>query len=258
MFFEKELLSFQLLDVFELKQENVDMWNRGRNFHALSFRFSADTCLITGDRRYPMHGFELTYVPAQLDYRRRSARDELIVVHFDITGSQTQEIESFVPQEPEKFASLFRQILDCWNQKDRGYRYRCSAILYEILAECCKQSPCPAAAPPSSGIRNSIDYIARNYRSSTLSIKEIAQCSFMSEVYFRKCFKKAYGISPQKYIIQLRLQDAATLITSGYYPLKEIAQLVGYRDYKYFSVEFKRVFGVSPSEYRFHYDTSRS
>lgn len=255
MFFEKELLSFQLLDVLELKQENVDMWNRGRNFHALSFRFSADTCLITEGKHYPMHGSELTYVPAKLDYRRKSARDELIVVHFDIASDQAQEIESFVPQEPERFASLFRRILACWNQKDRGYRYRCSAILYEILAECCRQSPCPATDPSSSKIRNSIDYIARNYRSSTLSIKEIARCSFMSEVYFRKRFKEAYGISPQKYIIQLRLQYAATLIASGYYSLKEIAQLVGYRDYKYFSVEFKRVFGVSPSEYRFHYDT---
>ena len=75
----------------------------------------------------------------------------------------------------------------------------------------------------------------------------------MSEVYFRKLFKKEYGISPQKYIIQLRIQNAVGLISTGYYSLKEIAYMSGYNDCKYFSVEFKKAMGVSPSEYLYNY-----
>ena len=92
----------------------------------------------------------------------------------------------------------------------------------------------------------------KNYKKSDLSIKEIADKSFMSEVYFRKLFKEEYGISPQKYIIDLRIQNAVGLISVGYYSLKEIAYMSGYNDYKYFSVEFKKIVGVSPSEYLYN------
>ena len=75
----------------------------------------------------------------------------------------------------------------------------------------------------------------------------------MSEVYFRKLFKAEFGISPQKYIIKLRMQNALGLISTGYYSLKEVAEMSGYHDYKYFSVEFKKMIGVSPSEYSYNY-----
>ena len=94
---------------------------------------------------------------------------------------------------------------------------------------------------------------AQNYKNSNLSIAEIADRSFMSEVYFRKLFKEEYGVSPQKYIIDLRIQNAVGLIATGYYSLKEIAYMSGYNNYKYFSSEFKKVKGVSPSEYIYNY-----
>ena len=82
----------------------------------------------------------------------------------------------------------------------------------------------------------------------------LAEQSFMSEVYFRKLFKSSYGISPQKYIIRLRIQHAKGLISIGYYSLKEIALMSGYTDYKYFSTEFKKQVGVSPSDYIYNYN----
>jgi two-component system response regulator YesN len=82
---------------------------------------------------------------------------------------------------------------------------------------------------------------------------EIAKQSFMSEVYFRKLFKAEYGITPQKQIIYLRMQNAVDLISTGYYSLKEVALLSGYNDYKHFSVEFKKIKGVSPSEYLYSF-----
>ena len=76
----------------------------------------------------------------------------------------------------------------------------------------------------------------------------------MTEVYFRKLFKQEYGVSPQKYIIDLRMQNAVGLIATGYYSLKDVAAMSGYNDYRYFSVEFKRKYGVSPSEYSYNYN----
>ena len=89
---------------------------------------------------------------------------------------------------------------------------------------------------------------------TTLTIADVAKRSFMSEVYFRKLFREEYGTSPQKYIVNLRIQNAAGLISTGYYSLKEVALMSGYNDYKYFSVEFKRIMGASPSEYFYNFE----
>ena len=251
MFFESEILSFNILDVFELNQKNINTFNTGRNFNAISFRFRADTCLETKKFEYYIKDNYVSYVPARLNYTRISNIDELIVIHFDTINYRTENIEFFESKEPEILAKLFRKILDCWNKKDIGYKYKCSAILYEIFAECYSQNFKPESL--NSKIQKSVDYILKNYKNSDLSIKEIADKSFISEVYFRRLFKEEYGISPQKYIINLRIQSAMGLISTGYYSLKEVSDMSGYTDYKYFSVEFKKIAGVSPSEYSYNF-----
>ena len=251
MFFENDLLSFSILDVLELKQKDVCMLNRGRNFNALSFRFRSDAVLITNTEKYSMKDHCVAYFPARLDYTRAATVDEMIVVHFDTINYTTKNIEYFIANDPDVLSKLFREILDAWNKKDIGYKYKCSAILCEIFAECYAQNY--VSKPQNSKIHNSVEYLLKNYKKSDLSIKEIADKSFMSEVYFRRLFKKEYGVSPQKYIVNLRIQNAVGLISTGYYSLKEVAYLSGYTDYKYFSVEFKKKMGISPSEYLYNY-----
>lgn len=251
MFFEKELLSFNLFEVVEMKQKNVDMHNKGRNYNALSYRFKSDAVLKTETEEVRMQDNCVSYVPARVDYLRSAAVDEFIVVHFDTTDYKTKRIESFVPKEPERISGLFEEIYECWRKKELGYKYRCARILYEILEECYVQNYVEGAK--KTKIQGSVEYLFENYKKSDLTIKEIADRSFMSEVYFRKLFKAQYGISPQKFIVDLRIQNAVGLISTGYYSLKEVAAKCGYRDYKYFSVEFKRIMGVSPSEYSYNY-----
>lgn len=251
MFFEKEMLSFNLLDVFEINQTNVNIFNSGRNFNALSFRFRSDAVLKTETNEYVMKDNSVAYFPARVDYSRTATVDELIVVHFDTTNYVARNIEFFDPKEPDSLSRLFCEILNVWNKKEVGYKYRCSALLYEIFAECYEQNFVPKAQ--DSKIWQSVDYILAHYRDSELSIGDIAARSFMSEVYFRRLFKAEFGISPQKYIINLRMQNAVGLISTGYYSLQEVAYMSGYKDYKYFSVEFKRLMGVSPSGYEYNY-----
>lgn len=248
MIFEKELLSLNILDVLTLRQSNANIYNAGRTFDALSFRFHADTCLTTAEDAYHLTDNTVCFVPAGLNYRRSTAQDDLIVIHLNASDYVDKKIEVFTPENPERFGELFREILECWNRRAPGYKYRATALLYEIFGECHAQNR-QAEPPQPSRIRNSVDYIAAHFRESDLSIRKIADRSFMSEVYFRKLFKEEFGISPQKYLIRLRIQNAVGLISAGYYSLKEIAYLSGYNDYKYFSVEFKKIMGVSPSEY---------
>lgn len=68
-------------------------------------------------------------------------------------------------------------------------------------------------------------------------------------MYFRKLFREAYGISPLKFINQLRIKRAKKLLKTGYYRVGESATLSGFDDMKYFSTVFKKSVGLAPTEY---------
>ena len=140
MFFEKDLLAFNIIDVLELKQKNIAMFNSGRNFSALSFRYRSDAVLKTKDKEYRLRDHFVSYVPARLDYERTSNIDELIVIHFDTINYNTKDIEYFIPDNSALLAELFRDIFDVWSKKELGYKFKCSAILCEIFAECYTQN----------------------------------------------------------------------------------------------------------------------
>lgn len=247
MFFEKEMLNFNISGVLELNQEKNYTVNKGRTFSALSFRLTSDAILKTESEEYYVSDNFISFIPAGIDYDRISKFDKLIAVHFDFIDYMPNKIELFLPENSYVISKLFCEVLDCWSKRDIGYRYKCKALVYEIFAECYAQNF--KANMYDSKIQNSINYITENYRSKSFSIKEASAKSFMSEVYFRKLFKEEYGISPKKYVIELRIHHAADLISSGYYSLKEVSDLCGYNDYKHFSTEFKRLMGVSPFEY---------
>ena len=251
MFFEKETLSLNIHDVLELRQTDVNTVNTGRNFGALSFRFRSDACIESDNGEWRMADNYVAYFPERLNYKRVASLDELIVVHFDTSDYFTDSVECFEAQNPEKMARLFTSLLEIWNGREVGYKHKCTAVLYEILAECYVENF--KTRHKGSKIRASVDYLQAHFNDAKLSIAEIAKQSFMSEVHFRRLFKEEYGLSPQKYIVNLRIQNAVGLISSGYYSLKEIAFMSGYTDYKYFTTEFKRALGVSPSKYSYNY-----
>lgn len=253
MFFENDSVGFSILSVIEIKRKNRVIDSAGRNFSALSFRIHSNSIFKDSTGEHRLEDNYITFVPAEYSYTRITEYEDMIAIHFNLQECHTDGIEFFKPDNPEILEKLFKNILECWQKKETGYKYKCAAIFNEILSICYKQNFKPRAE--TSKIQNSVEYINKNYKDPDISISKIAEESFMSEVYFRKLFKKEYGISPQKYIIELRIQHAANLILTGYYSLKEVALMSGYTDYKYFSTEFKKQKGVSPSDYFYKYPT---
>ncbi len=255
MFFDKDNLSFRILDVVSLKQENVSMLNTGRNFDAISFRYSSDAVLDDGAVHQTGDG-EVCFVPARVTYTRRATHDEWITVHLNLTGYVSTGIEHFTSSDPARMGEMFRKVYTVWNQKAAGYRYECAALVNEILLICYREH-CRTKSEPSL-IDPSLSYLNEHLADPDLSVSALAACSFVSEVYFRKLFRAKFGISPQKYIIRQRIRRAMDLMTTGYYTLTEISTLSGYTDYAYFCSEFKRLCGVCPTEYLHHIEADSS
>ena len=69
----------------------------------------------------------------------------------------------------------------------------------------------------------------------------------VSESYLRAQFKKAYGMSPSRYMTFIRMQEANNLLINST-KISETALLVGYSDIFQFSKAFKKFYGYPPSE----------
>ena len=100
------------------------------------------------------------------------------------------------------------------------------------------------------GLKKSIDYIYANFKNGTIDVSYLAKIACISESHFRKLFKQIYGISPNKYITNLRLEYAAQLLKGNYYRVNEVCYKSGFNDTKNFIKIFKNKYGTTPKKYQ--------
>ncbi|MEG0806759.1 MAG: AraC family transcriptional regulator [Alistipes sp.] len=93
-------------------------------------------------------------------------------------------------------------------------------------------------------------HIMREERCGNVTPEEVAQRVNMSYSWFRKMFRDYTNISPARYMQELRLQEACTLLSSASMSIKEIAFHLNYGDASYFSNMFRRHLRMTPLEYR--------
>ena len=85
---------------------------------------------------------------------------------------------------------------------------------------------------------------------SDLSISEIASKCGVTECYFRRLFQEYSGMSPMRYRQNHRIERAKQLLQSDEnYTIGEIAQELHYSDIYHFSKAFKKMCGLSPTQY---------
>lgn len=110
----------------------------------------------------------------------------------------------------------------------------------------------PGLNPQLNYIDYSLKYIASNYYSS-VSLHRLADKLHISEQYLSQLFHAETGITFSNYLRKYRIDKSIELMTFSELSLTQIAELVGYMDYAYFSKSFHTVTGLSPKQYRKKY-----
>lgn len=101
---------------------------------------------------------------------------------------------------------------------------------------------------PDLYVENAIAFMQRNY--SAITIGNVARYIGINRSYLTNIFKKKTGISPQKYLLQYRMNIACNLLLTTDHSVQEIAYEIGYDNPLTFSKMFKSFYGVSPRNYR--------
>jgi transcriptional regulator GlxA family with amidase domain len=86
-----------------------------------------------------------------------------------------------------------------------------------------------------------------------IQLDELAQSLNLSASRLRHLFKDETGISPMQYLKEQRMQKARELLQTTFLKVNEVMFKVGVKDESHFVRDFKKRFGLSPSQYRAQY-----
>lgn len=99
-------------------------------------------------------------------------------------------------------------------------------------------------------LKLAVNYLEQNYADNACSITQLCHQLDISRSYLYTLFKKNMNLSPQKFLTQLRMEEAKEDLNDTDYTVQQIAANVGYVDEFTFSKAFKRYTGFSPLHYR--------
>lgn len=137
------------------------------------------------------------------------------------------------------------------NSLSRGREIRFLGLLYEFLSqivEIAAPNPKRRINKKEEYVIKALEYIKMNY-AGKITISEIARNVGLDRSYLYSLFNEFVSTSPQKYLINFRIEKACELMRSTILPIGSIACSVGYDDPLIFSKAFKKAKGQSPRDF---------
>ena len=100
-----------------------------------------------------------------------------------------------------------------------------------------------------SKLRRATEFIDEHLESD-LTLADIAASVGLSRYHFARAFKRATGLTPQRYLIERRIERAGRLLAEGELPIVEVAARSGFKNQSHFTTLFRRLKRVTPGAWR--------
>ena len=232
--------------------------HKNRPYHGFAFNVG---CTVTYrfDREGVLvcHAGELIYLPKGSNYTVERGIDGVgescgvYAINFDTSVTQNENRPAVIKVHgADKMQSIFERAERAWKKEGAGFYEACLADLYTAIAQLKAETASYAPYQKNlSALAPALDYINEHFTEENIKVEQLATLCGVSEPYLRRMFGRALSVSPAVYIRSLRIRYAKELLLTGEYSVSEVAGLAGFNDISYFSREFKRATGVSPSEY---------
>ncbi|RAP75604.1 AraC family transcriptional regulator [Paenibacillus montanisoli] len=163
------------------------------------------------------------------------------------------------PKHPLALRDKFLEMVECWQHRDPLMQLRAQSlgteVILAILEDHTDLKQTEKAAPQRMNWITS--FLSLNL-AEPLSISEMAARANLSPSRFSAKFKEQLGVSPHKYLLQLRIRHAQELLTGSKHTIEDIADYCGFADVHHFTKAFKKEVGTAPGAYRGKQSQSKS
>jgi len=255
---ERRLLDYLLV----LTQEGECVWTiEGGAWRPLVGQF----CLVRPDQRVELQGKTATITPyAHFDLLFNARREEgfatrpgqldlepyrhLLQPDLDVFRALPP---AFSPPDGEAARERWRQIIALWNMGDELARLEASARLGTMLLGWARSfAEAEGQLAPVSKPLGWVESFLGARLGEPVSVEQMAARARLSPSRFHAVFKQEFGVSPSRYLVELRVRHAGELLRTSDWTLAHIAHLCGFADVHSFAKAFKRVKGMNPGEFR--------
>lgn len=179
--------------------------------------------------------------------------------HNDLRTSEAQDTPIFIPRRLKtsrryELLSLFEQLVAAIAEPRGYFRLRVNILFWSILEILAYElirihHLDPSISASFKVYRNVINFLEVAYMTDVS--KQILEPMINRKYeYICNVFKKHSGLTISEYILQLRIQRAKVLLSKSNHSVMQIAQEVGFQDPYYFSRQFKKMTGLTPSQFR--------
>ena len=145
---------------------------------------------------------------------------------------------------------LVNELIGCLQNREAiGMADRLDRICHRLVFESRLELPKPPDTPHDANL----DHIRRHITGGldrAYDTKHLAREYGMSEVTFRRNWKRRFGMAFKHDLINMRMQEACRLLTKTNMEVKEIAGKLGFEDSHYFSHRFAKLIGMPATQYR--------
>lgn len=284
MFDNKDLLSdnksFAIEKMHYSKNVNMNNTHHHSHYEILYLLTGKRTLTINNFRSFELHSGNIALLSPGIIHQTTSLGDVdqtriLINISTDLmnelTGFYSQNIISCFNSQILQLGSydtsmlkyLFTELIDL--KKDSPvYEETIKINLSKILLQLCN---CYYASSGEShilltnqNVRERVDYVISYLQKNfyhDISIGMIADELYITETYLGKIFKQIMGITPYKYLLNIRVLNAKRLLESEQMSVSNVASACGFNSLIAFSRAFKLIEGISPKEYQKKYSLNK-
>lgn len=233
---------------------------RKNSYVLLQYTISGKGSFQTPDHTYPQHAGDLFLVQVPGDSQYSLPDDSecwdvlylefsseclplLYHIHQSCGPAFHLEASSTLPEQMKQLYAdaISNQLASVFDNSKSAYAFLLDLADYALEH--------PALSSPRVTLAK--NYLDSNYYNTDLNLDEVADAIGLSKYHLCREFNHLYGISPGKYLANLRLQKScALLLQNRQHTIAEIASMVGFSNDNYFCKVFRKAFGTTPTQYR--------
>lgn len=238
-----------------------DEWIAGCYRHRVNSDVFSVEFVTEGEFQFKQHGRSYTCVPGQVFLIHLGEESEIACTcnyakkrTMIISGPSLTNIlvllglkntDVVTISDDARIIDIFTKAYDiCLKSTQDSYR-DISALAYRMLLELeANHHQKTLPKPLASATKYILEHLGDSF-----DVPILAKVCGISQATLFRLFEKHLKTSPNKYISDLRLARACTLLKSNLYSIKEIAQMTGYSTSQYFASEFKKKYNTTPRDF---------
>jgi AraC-like DNA-binding protein len=229
-------------------------------FYTIELTVGGKGTFACGNQTHPLYYGKLTaYGPNTPHYFKADSVEPMEHIFIIFLGRDADTLfkqsdlyskNSILVADPDFIASLMRHILKVGFDKSGNAEQIICCYLKAILLGQTDASPAIYSASPSMVSFNRCKSYLDHHFERIDSCAQLAQHCHLDIRYIARLFKRYKQIRPYEYLIQLKMNKAASLLLTTNFSVKQVAQITGIKDPYHFSRLFKKIFKKAPSQYR--------